>query len=177
MEEENTSSLPALLNIHPDALVISEAVLKGRITIGPGTVIHPKAVVNAGIGQIIMGSNNIVEETATIQNMGDADYVLVIGDDNLFEIGSVCHAPEIGSNNIFGIQSTVGPNVTITDGCRIGAKCTLLIEEKIPPQTVICFSQNLRKTATEKPTGQKSQADFLKKLMPKYSMAIKNTMK
>jgi len=165
------------LNIHPDALVISDAILKGQITIGAGTIIHPKAVVNAGAGQIIIGSNNIVEETATIQNTGDTDSVMQIGDDNLFEIGSVCHAFEVGNHNIFGIQSTVGPNVTISDGCRIGAKCKALVEEKLPPQTVICFANNQRKTATEKPTGQKSQADFLKKLMPKYSMAIKNATK
>lgn len=58
-----------ILTISPEACVIKDAIFKGRITIGPGTIIHPKAVINAGFGEIIFGSNNIVEETAVIENM------------------------------------------------------------------------------------------------------------
>lgn len=58
---------------------------------------------------------------------------------------------KIGDNNILGIKSYVGPGVEITDGCRVGAKCQVLTQEQLPPQTVVYFEQNLRKTSAEKP--------------------------
>jgi len=164
------------LEISPDAFVISDALLQGRIVIGPGTIVNPKAIIDAGNGQIVFGSNNIVEETAVIRNVGP-NSTLKIGNDNLFEIGSVCEAQEVGDNNVFGIGSIVGPNVKVTDGCRIGIKCQVLINGILPPQSSIQFQQNKRTIALERPTGQKSQTDFLKKLMPKYSMALKNAKK
>lgn len=45
-----------------------EAVLKGDITIGPRTVIHPRASIIAEAGPIIIGEGNIIEEMATIVN-------------------------------------------------------------------------------------------------------------
>lgn len=64
----NKESEPVLV-ISPEALVISDAILKGKITFGAGTIIHPKAVINARDGEIIFGRNNIVEETAVIENL------------------------------------------------------------------------------------------------------------
>lgn len=64
-----TTDTETVLVISPEALVIVDAVLKGKIKFGPGTIIHPKAMINAGDGEIIFGSNNIVEETAVIENL------------------------------------------------------------------------------------------------------------
>jgi len=139
------------LEISPDAFVISDALLQGRIVIGPGTIVNPKAIIDAGNGQIVFGSNNIVEETAVIRNVGP-NSTLKIGNDNLFEIGSVCEAQEVGDNNVFGIGSIVGPNVKVTDGCRIGIKCQVLINGILPPQSSIQFQQNKRTIALERPT-------------------------
>ncbi|KAI1715030.1 dynactin subunit 6 [Ditylenchus destructor] len=56
------------LNIAPDAIVVADATLRGKITIGPSTIVHPKAVFDAKEGEIILRSHNIVEETAFIEN-------------------------------------------------------------------------------------------------------------
>jgi len=164
------------LTISPDAVVVADAILKGRITVGPSTIIHPKAKIDARDGEIIFGSQNIVEETAVIENFNPTG-TMVIGNDNLFEIGSVCQALKVGDNNVFGIKSIVGPKSEISDGCRIGATCKVLSEGLLPPNTVVHFEKNLKKTALEKPSSQKSQAEFLKKLMPKYSMSYQNSKK
>lgn len=67
--KESDKNNDTVLVISPEALVISDAILKGKITFGDGTIIHPKAVINAGKGEIIFGTNNIVEETAIIENL------------------------------------------------------------------------------------------------------------
>lgn len=50
------------------ALVCQDCVLKGDITIGPRTIIHPRASIIAEAGPIIIGEGNIIEEMATIAN-------------------------------------------------------------------------------------------------------------
>jgi carbonic anhydrase/acetyltransferase-like protein (isoleucine patch superfamily) len=49
-------------------VVCQEALLQGEITIGAGTVIHPKAQILAEAGPIVIGENNLVEENAVIAN-------------------------------------------------------------------------------------------------------------
>lgn len=61
-------SLLKRLKVSPGAVVCDESVLKGDITIGPKCVIHPKAIILAEAGPIIIGEGNIVEEMATIVN-------------------------------------------------------------------------------------------------------------
>jgi len=57
----------AILDIAPDALVMKDAILSGKIHFGSGTIIHPKAIIDAKDGEIFFGSNNIVEELAHIE--------------------------------------------------------------------------------------------------------------
>lgn len=52
---------------------------------------------------------------------------------------------------MLGIKSYVGPGVEITEGCRIGAKCQVLTQGKLQPQTIVYFEQNLRRISSEKP--------------------------
>jgi hypothetical protein len=71
--------------IHSRAVVCQDVELKGDITIGPGTVVHPKATIFAIAGPIIIGSGCIIEEAAIIVNRRKE--VMRVGDNNLFEIG------------------------------------------------------------------------------------------
>lgn len=54
------------VKIAPGAIVCLESKLKGVITIGSMTVVHPKASIIAEAGPIVVGENNIIEEQATI---------------------------------------------------------------------------------------------------------------
>jgi dynactin-6 len=40
----------------------------GNVTIGTGTVVHPKAKIIAEAGPIIIGENNLIEEQVVIIN-------------------------------------------------------------------------------------------------------------
>lgn len=56
------------IKVGAGAIVCEEAILQGDITIGPRTVVHPRASIIAEAGPIIIGEGNIIEEMATIIN-------------------------------------------------------------------------------------------------------------
>ncbi|RZF37250.1 hypothetical protein LSTR_LSTR015886, partial [Laodelphax striatellus] len=56
------------LKIASSAVVCVESKLKGTVSVGSMTVIHPKASVIAEAGPIIIGENNIIEEQVVIMH-------------------------------------------------------------------------------------------------------------
>ena len=83
---------------------------------------------------------------------------LIIGNNNLFEFHSRCESLSVGSENIFEPKckqydthsptqykqqcvivtvGVVGPNIVVSDYCVIGAECSVLSNEGLPPGTVI----------------------------------------
>lgn len=48
------------------ALVCEESKLRGDITIGAGTIVHPSATIIAEAGPIVIGEKCLVEEQAKI---------------------------------------------------------------------------------------------------------------
>ncbi|OON14191.1 hypothetical protein X801_10021 [Opisthorchis viverrini] len=126
--------------ITPGAVVCSECELCGEVVIGAGTIVHPKARIVAEAGLIHIGAFNLIEEQVEIINH-TPDTVLKIGDHNVFEVGARCEAMEIGDNNVFEAKSCVGPHMRITNGCVIGAMCSLMSDETLPECTVIYGEQ------------------------------------
>uniref|UniRef100_A0A8C6QLR3 Dynactin subunit 6 n=1 Tax=Nannospalax galili TaxID=1026970 RepID=A0A8C6QLR3_NANGA len=50
------------VKIAPGAVVCVESEIRGDVTIGPRTVIHPKAWIIAEAGPIIIGEGNLIED-------------------------------------------------------------------------------------------------------------------
>jgi len=87
----------------------------GVVKFGEGCVIHPTCSIIADGGEIIFGSNNIIEvwrsviqEKVVIHNkpVKDANGVvqkrpMIIGDFNLFEMCTSIENSDIGSYNVF----------------------------------------------------------------------------
>ncbi|KAM9826915.1 LOW QUALITY PROTEIN: dynactin subunit 6-like [Neosynchiropus ocellatus] len=86
------------VKIAAGAVVCVESEIRGDVTIGARTVVHPKARIIAEAGPIIIGESNLIEEQALIINsypqniMPDPEKVapktMIIGTNNLFEVGS-----------------------------------------------------------------------------------------
>lgn len=76
---------------------------------------------------------------------------MIIGDNNMFEVGSRCAASSIGDNNVLGPKSVVGEQVELTNGCVIGGKCQLLQNGPLPERTCIYGSNNSRRTMHDAP--------------------------
>ncbi|KAJ1310154.1 hypothetical protein OPQ81_006899 [Rhizoctonia solani] len=94
--------------IHSKAVVCLDADLKGDVTIGSGTVVHPKATIFAMAGPIVIGAGCIIEEAVIIVNRRKE--VMRIGDSNLLEIGCRIECPSIGDMNTIGAGCMVVPS-------------------------------------------------------------------
>nr|XP_033771473.1 dynactin subunit 6 isoform X1 [Geotrypetes seraphini] len=160
MAELNKQHLKSL-KIAPGAVVCVESEIKGDVTIGPRTVVHPKARIIAEAGPIVIGEGNLIEEQALIINgypeniMPDAEKPdpkpMVIGTNNVFEVGCSSEAMKIGDNNVIESKAFVGRNVILTSGCIIGSCCSINTCEVIPENTVIYGAECLRRVQTERP--------------------------
>ena len=142
------------LTIAPGAIVCNECQLVGEISIGTRTVVHPKAQIIAEAGPIIIGENNMIEERARIINAKDPNNtettrVMIIGNNNVFEVDSTSYALKIGDFNNLEAKSVVGKSTVLTNGCIIGDGCKVLTEEAIPENCVIYGSKNDRRVQGE----------------------------
>ncbi|XP_014230858.1 dynactin subunit 6 [Trichogramma pretiosum] len=169
------------LKVAEGAIVCDEAVLKGDITIGRLTVIHPRANIIAEAGPIIIGDGNIIEEMCTIINRGSGDLtttpVQIIGNYNIFEVDSTCEASKVGDNNILECKSFVGKEVELSNGCVVGVGCSMTEHEVVPENTIVYSDQHLRREMRDRPNPQMGQLDYLVKILPNYHHIVKPNMK
>ncbi|GMT05590.1 hypothetical protein PENTCL1PPCAC_27764, partial [Pristionchus entomophagus] len=163
------------VQLHPRAVVCNEAVITGKVTIGADSVVHPKATISATKGPIVIGERNLIEETALIENLNEDGSPLVIGDDNYVEIGAVVRARSIGSRNVFGIQSVVGTEVVVTDGCSVGVRCSVQKRGDLAPRTCVYGEHNQRRVAAMDPEPQTALLEVLRKVFPSYHHLKKST--
>lgn len=160
------------IQISKGAVVCIESKLKGMISIGAKTLVHPKASIMADAGPIAIGEGNILEEQCVIHHRtdvgSDRPKTMVIGSNNVFEVGCVINAKYVGDNNVFESKCYVGPDIEVGNGCIIGAGVSLSIKEKLRDNIVITGSDYHRAIAPEKPPSQALQLDFLSKVLPNY---------
>uniref|UniRef100_A0A1S4GUE2 Dynactin subunit 6 n=1 Tax=Anopheles gambiae TaxID=7165 RepID=A0A1S4GUE2_ANOGA len=167
--------------IMPRSMVCEDSNLRGDITISSGCVIHPCSTIIAESGPIVLGENCIVEEYATLryripENHPDhgalkAEGVakpLIIGPDNVFEVGCTVEALSIGERNVFECKSYVSADVTVGSGCVIGAGCRLVGQQTLPDKTIVYEAQCMQREAMDKQKTQMIQLDYLRKILPNY---------
>ncbi|XP_072173601.1 dynactin subunit 6-like isoform X2 [Diadema setosum] len=165
------------VKIGAGAVVCVEAELRGDITIGPRTVIHPRAKVLAEGGPIIIGESNLIEEQVVLHNRKlpgqDTPVAMTIGTNNVFEVGSRCEAIRVGNNNIVESKASIGRETELSSGCVIGAFCNITSHETLPENSVIFGDNCRRRLQADKP--QTLQLDFLTKILPNYHHLKKST--
>lgn len=132
----------------PKAIVCEcdDSIFTGDITISGGCIIHPRVTIIAKSGPIIIGENCLIEEYTTIIYDTGNDTVdtedgkspiLVIGANNIFEVGCQVEATKIGEKNIFESKCHVSRDVKVTNNCIIGAGCQLVGAQTLPENTII----------------------------------------
>ncbi|CAI5765045.1 Hypothetical predicted protein [Podarcis lilfordi] len=166
------------VKIAAGAAVCVESEIKGDVTIGPRTVIHPKARIIAETGSIVIGEGNLIEEQAMIINDYPENITLdteevgakpmIIGTNNVFEVGCYSQAMKIGENNVTESKAFVRRNVILMSGCIIGVCCNVNTYKVIPENMVIYGADCLRRVQTERPQPQTLQLDFLMEILPNY---------
>ncbi|KAA8582473.1 hypothetical protein FQN60_006144 [Etheostoma spectabile] len=174
MSDAKQTTAQKSAKIAAGAVVCVESEIRGDVSIGARTVVHPKARIIAEAGPIIIGEGNLIEEQALIINsypeniLPDTEGVHILNDS-----ATVSQALKIGDNNV--IESK-GKNVILTSGCIIGACCQVNTCEAVPENTVVYGSNCLRRVQSEKPQPQTLQLDFLMKILPNYHH-LKKTVK
>uniref|UniRef100_A0A8C5GPJ0 Dynactin subunit 6 n=1 Tax=Gouania willdenowi TaxID=441366 RepID=A0A8C5GPJ0_GOUWI len=174
-----------VVKIAAGAVVCVESEIRGDVTIGARSVVHPKARIIAEAGPIIIGEGNLIEEQALIINSypenrttpdseGDEPKAMIIGTNNVFEVGCVSQALKIGDNNVIESKADLGRNVTLTSGCIIGACCQINTSEVVPENMVV-YGSCKRRVQSERPQPQTLQLDFLMKILPNYHHLKKTT--
>ncbi|XP_062934118.1 dynactin subunit 6-like [Cynocephalus volans] len=167
------------------AVVCVESEIRDVI-IRPRTVIHLKAQIIAESGPIVIGEGNLTEEQAFIIN-AHLDNItpdvedpepkrMIIGTNNVFEVGCYSQAMKIGGNNVIESKANVGRNVVLTSGCIIGDCCSLNTFEIIPENTVVYGTDCLCQEQTERQQPQTIQLNILMKILPNYHH-LKKSMK
>uniref|UniRef100_A0A2K6FDT0 Dynactin subunit 6 n=1 Tax=Propithecus coquereli TaxID=379532 RepID=A0A2K6FDT0_PROCO len=139
------------VKIAPGAAVCVESEIGGDITMGPRTLIHPKARIIVEARTIAIGENNITPDTK------DPEPKPMM----------------IGTNNVFEVDCR---NVILTSGCITGACRNLNTFEITPENMVIYGADCLRRVQTEGSQPQTLQLDFLMKILPNYHH-LKKTIK
>lgn len=81
----------------------------------------------------------------------DTTPVMIIGSYNTFEVDCIIESSKIGNDNLFESKCYVGPKVTVTDGCTVGAGCMLTGEQILPENIVITGSDCIRRDGFEAP--------------------------
>ncbi|KAK2167701.1 hypothetical protein LSH36_25g07043 [Paralvinella palmiformis] len=109
------------------------------------------------------------------KNPSSNQRVLIIGNYNVFEVGSHTEAVKIGDNNVLEAKAVVGRNTILSNGCIIGAMCHVTSNEVLPENTVIFGSNYERRVQHERPQPQTLQLDFLTKILPNYHHLRKPT--
>ncbi|KAF8518372.1 trimeric LpxA-like protein [Hysterangium stoloniferum] len=160
--------------IHSKAVVCQDVELKGDITIGAGTVVHPKATIFALASPIVIGQGCIIEEGAIIVNRRKE--IMRIGDDNLFEIGCRVESPSIGHANTISTRARVHHTVRLTSYCIIGAGCLVAPSEDeiLEDFTVIYGSASERRIWSGRGKVQemdlrKKHTEYLREMLPKFN--------
>lgn len=126
----------ARVTLEQGVRLLSHVVIEGRTRLGPGSTVHPFAVLGGPpqhLGykeedtSLVIGANAIIREHVTM-NTGTADGrgETKIGDNGFFM--SACHVAHdclIGDNVIFANNATVGGHVRVGNNAFLGGLCAI----------------------------------------------------
>ncbi|KIY50244.1 trimeric LpxA-like protein, partial [Fistulina hepatica ATCC 64428] len=166
--------------IHSRAIVCQDVDIKGDITIGAGTVVHPKVIIYAIAGPIVIGSGCIIEENAILVNRKKA--TMRIGDGNLFEIGSRVECMRMGDHNTISTRARVHHTVKMGSYCVISPGCLVAPteEETLEDFTVVYGPNAERRKWSGKGKAQemdlrRKHAEYLREMLPKFNRLRQST--
>ncbi|KAJ1512391.1 hypothetical protein HMI54_007859 [Coelomomyces lativittatus] len=170
-----------MLSISSSALVCQDTELDGPISIGEGSILHPKCCVHSiRGGQIIIGKNNLIEEGVTIVNKSDTS--LIIGDNNLFEVGCYVAAKSIGNFNVIEPKAYISENTTLEDHCIIGTSSQTQPSQTIKSYTILYGSNPVQQRSHppeflhEHDMLFESHLAHLRSVLPKHNQMRKNSL-
>ena len=124
-----------MTTIDPDAWVSPTAVVRGDVTIGPGSRILDLAVLQGELGPVTIGADVVVMEHALLR--GRTDHPLVVGDAVL--VGPHAHL----NGTVVEDEVFIATGVSMFPGSRAGAgselriRSVLHVNSRLEPRTTV----------------------------------------
>jgi carbonic anhydrase/acetyltransferase-like protein (isoleucine patch superfamily) len=113
--------------IDPSAWIADNAVLIGRVVLGPGVGIWYGAVLRGDNEPIVIGAGSNVQEGAVLHT--DPGFTLTLGEHVSVGHQAMLHGCTVGKGALIGIQAVVLNGARIGASCLVGA-CALITENK-----------------------------------------------
>src|ERR1043165_1892012 len=121
--------------IHLSAFIHPNATVTGNVIIGKDVYVGPGAAIRGDWGEIIIEDGCNVQENCTIHMFPGVTVLLKeaahIGH------GAIIHGATIGKNVLVGMNAVVMDNVTVGDGCIIGALTFVPEGMQIPERKIV----------------------------------------
>jgi carbonic anhydrase/acetyltransferase-like protein (isoleucine patch superfamily) len=119
--------------VDPTAWVHPEATVIGRVRIGPGASVWPRAVLRGDYGDIRVGARTSVQDGTVLHTT--EDWPTVIGDDCV--VGHLAHLEgcTVGDRCLIGSSSVVLNRVVVGDGSLVGAGALVPEGTVLPPDS------------------------------------------
>jgi carbonic anhydrase/acetyltransferase-like protein (isoleucine patch superfamily) len=124
--------------VHPTAWVADDAVLVGRVVVGPGASIWFGSILRADNEPIVIGAGSNVQE-ATVMHT-DPGYPLTLGEGVSVGHQAMLHGCTVEDGALVGIQSVVLNGAVIGARCLVGAGALVTENKRFEPGQLIVGS-------------------------------------
>jgi carbonic anhydrase/acetyltransferase-like protein (isoleucine patch superfamily) len=121
--------------IHPDAWVSPTAVVRGDVTVGPGSRILDLVVLHAELGPITIGADVVVVEHALLR--GRADHPVVIGDAVLVGPHAHLNGATVEDEVFVATGVSMFPGSRAGRGSELRVRSTLHVNSRLEPGTTV----------------------------------------
>lgn len=116
--------------VHPDAFVHPDAVLIGRVTVGPNASVWPHAVIRADDNLIEIGARTSVQDGAVLHCT--EDYPTILGEDCTIGHNAHLEGCEIKRGALVGSGSIVLHDAIVSTGALVAANAVVTGGKVVP---------------------------------------------
>ncbi len=115
--------------VHPDAILIGDAI------VGPNCYVGPGAVMRGDFGRLILETGVNIQDNCILHGFPGTD--TVVEEDGHIGHGAVLHGCRIGLNALVGMNSVINDDAVIGAECIVAAMAFVRAGEEFAPRSLI----------------------------------------
>ena len=115
--------------VHPDAILIGDAI------VGPNCYVGPGAVMRGDFGRLILETGVNIQDNCILHGFPGTD--TVVEKDGHIGHGAVLHGCRIGPNALVGMNSVINDDAVIGAECIVAAMAFVRAGEEFAPRSLI----------------------------------------
>tara|TARA_B100002051_G_scaffold63543_1_gene59936 strand:+ start:1313 stop:1915 length:603 start_codon:yes stop_codon:yes gene_type:complete len=115
--------------VHPDAILIGDAI------VGPNCYVGPGAVMRGDFGRLILETGVNIQDNCILHGFPGTD--TVVEEDGHIGHGAVLHGCRIGPNALVGMNSVINDDAVIGAECIVAAMAFVRAGEEFAPRSLV----------------------------------------